>query len=155
LWNLDFKGLSATINGCIQDTRGKPLLNAGLIALRGSGWHSDFSGYQPITDVMFTILRVPAGMPLELFSGEQPAAFVALAIPSLAPGEIRNLACVVVTNPHVGTAFFLIPPVTLFTTSVGSFAGLYSGSYTGDETGTFAFTVDTFGDVMGAARSIK
>jgi hypothetical protein len=154
LWNADFKGTYATINGCIQDTNGKPVLTAGLMALRGSGWTGVSFGAQPTADGNFTVIRVAAGIPLELYSNVQTAAFASLAIPSLAPGEVRNLACVVVTNPSTDTTFFITPPSTFFTTSTGSFAGTYAGSYSGSEVGTFIVSVNERGQISGTVSSV-
>jgi hypothetical protein len=153
MWNADFNGVTATIKGCFQDALGKPVSNAGAMGLRGDGWDHVMSGMAPSMDGNFTILRVPAGIPLELYSNIQPATFATLAIPSLAPGEVRQLACIVVTNPPASSTIVVTPPSSLFTTSAGSFAGSYSGTYSGAETGTFAVTVNSLGQVSGTATS--
>ena len=153
IWNADFKGVTATIHGCLQDALGQPVSTAGLMRVRGSGWTSFPLGYTPTTDGTFTVVRVPAGMPLELYSQTQPAAFTTVAIPALAPGEVRQLACVVVTNPPASSTIIVPPPSTVFATSAGSFAGAYSGTYSGSETGTFSITVSPSGSITGSALS--
>ena len=117
LWNADFIGVTATIKGCLNDVLGKPVSTAGSMGLRGTGWAHVLSGRAPTTDGNFTIVLVPTGMPLELYSNTQPAAFETLAIPSLAPDEVRQLACVVVTDPPLGSTVLVTPPSSLFTTS--------------------------------------
>jgi hypothetical protein len=112
-----------------------------------------FYGKELTPDGVLTIIRVPAGIPLELHSNAQPGAFSALAIPSLAPGEVRHLACAVVTNPQGGSTVVLTPPSTLFTTTAGSFAGTYSGNYIGAEQGSFTVFVDSFGQITGSVTS--
>ncbi len=151
LWNADFKGVTATIKGCFRDSAGNPATNVGVASLRGTGWSYMFNGSS--TDGEFTVLRVPSGMPLELYSPLQSAAFGAVAIPSLAAGEVRTLACVTVTNPPTGTVMSVPLPATVFGTTSASYAGGYAGTYSGVEVGTFAVTVAVNGQVTGSATS--
>jgi Carboxypeptidase regulatory-like domain len=115
-WNLDHKGVTATIKGCLRDSQGNAPTTAGTLGLRSQGWMNTLSGYTP--DGSFTILRVSANIPLELYSMALPVAFTPVAIAALAPGEIRQLPCVVVTNPPVGTKSVIPLPTTLFTPPV-------------------------------------
>ena len=108
MWNADFWGEIASIEGCLQDAPGKPITNGGLMGLRGNGWGHSLPGYTE--DSKFTIYKVPAGIPLEIYSLAQPAAFVTMAIPSLASGENRKLACMVVTNPPTDSTLYVTPP---------------------------------------------
>lgn len=151
LWNADFKGVTATILGCFRDAAGNAVTKAGVIGVRGNGWSHLFSG--STSDGNFTVSRVPAGMPLELYSATQPPAFVTLAIASLAPGEVRQLACAVVTNPPAGSVVVIPVSSTVFSTTTASFAGNYTGTYSGAETGTFAVTISSSGQVSGTATS--
>ncbi len=156
LWNADFQGLTATIKGCFRDAAGQPVANVGFIGLRGTGWSQLFSGNSPDGD--FEISRVPAGMPLELFSAVAPASFASVAIPALAPGEVRQLPC---TQAIAATSNVIVAPSTPFgvTTTVpgtgtAAFAGSYSGTYTGVENGTFSVVVSAAGFVSGTNYSI-
>jgi hypothetical protein len=166
-WNMDFKGVSATIKSCFHDSQGNLVTRAGTVGLRGQGWMNTRTVIAE--DGNFTLTFVPANMQLELYSAVSPAAFTSVAIPALAPDEVRQLPCVVVTNPPV-TKTFLIPlPATLFTPPVvtpvppvvppvvpptaAAFAGNYAGSYSGAETGTFSVTVNATGQVTGRAVS--
>jgi hypothetical protein len=159
-WNADFKGLQATINGCFRDSQGNVATRAGMVGLRGQGWMHLGTGFNP--DGNFSIARVPANMPLELYSAVSPAAFASVAIPALALGEVRQLPCVVVTNPPT-TSTALIPlPTTLFnppvanpppTGTVAAFAGTYSGTFAGTENGTFNVVISSTGTITGRTTS--
>lgn len=151
LWNADFKGVTATITGCFKDANGVAITKAGPVGLRGSGWSHQWLG--TTQDGMFTVRLVPANMPLELYSASSSATFTTLAIPPLAPGEVRALPCLVVTNPPSGSGNVVTLPGTLFTTSTASFAGTYSGTYSGAELGSFLVTVNSSGQVTGTVRS--
>jgi hypothetical protein len=113
LWNVDYAGVSATIQGCFSDSQGSAVQQAGVVGLRGQGWMKTASGNNPDAG-NFSILRVPANMPLELYSVVSPAAFATVAIPALTPGEIRQLPCIVVTNPPVTRTLVMPLPTTLF-----------------------------------------
>jgi hypothetical protein len=161
-WNIDFPVPTATIKGCFQDALGRPISAAGLMRLRGTGWDRILFGTAPNADGNFTINWVPSGTPLELYSNTAPSdnsiltqteVFSPVVIPSLAAGEVRQLACVVVKHPPLDSTFFATPPFTLFTTSAGSFAGIYTGTYAGAEYGTFIVTVDPFGQISGSVNS--
>jgi hypothetical protein len=153
VWNLDFKGDSATINACFKDTLGMPVSATGYMRLRSTGWEATYFNTAINSDGLLSILRVPANIPLELISNTQPAAFTSVVIPALKADEVRQLACVVVGNPGVGSNLVLTPPSTIFTTSAGSFAGSYSGTYSGNEAGNFAITVTSLGQVTGTVTS--
>jgi hypothetical protein len=115
-WNMDVPGLSATIKGCFRDSQGNAVIQAGPTGLRGQGWGNTLPGTVPSGN--FTILRAPANMALELYSMASLVAFAPVAIPALAPGEVRQLNCVVVTNPPVGTKSVIPLPTTIFTPPV-------------------------------------
>ncbi len=156
LWNADFQGLTATIKGCFRDAAGQPVVNVGFIGLRGTGWSQLFSGNSPDGD--FEISRVPANMPLELFSAVAPASFASVAIPALAPGEVRQLPC---TKAIPSTSNVIVAPsipfgvtTTVPGTGTAAFAGSYSGTYTGVENGTFSVVVSAAGYVSGTNYSI-
>jgi hypothetical protein len=155
LWNVDFKGEAATIKGCFRDAAGQPVANVGYTGLRGTGWSALVGGSNP--DGNFQIARVPANMPLELFSAVSPASFTSVAIPALAPGEVRQLPCIEAT---ASSSTVIVPPSTPFgvTTTVpgtgaAAFAGNYSGTYTGAEQGTFSVVVSAAGFVSGTNYS--
>ncbi len=153
IWNADFWGVTATIKGCFQNALGKPVSAAGSMGLRGTGWLHVLTGITTSSDGNFTIIMVPAGMPLELYSNALPLSFATLAIPSLVAGEVRQLPACVVANPPVASTVTVIPPSTLFVTTAGSFAGSYSGTYSGAESGTFAITVTPLGQILGTVAS--
>lgn len=165
IWNADFFGINATLKGCFRDSAGQPVTNVGFTGLRSTGWSHLFSGRS--TDGNFQINLVPAGIPLELYSATSPASFASVAIPALAPGEVRQLPC---TTATPGTSNIIVLPTTTFTTtasvSVGtptvsttvanntaSFAGVYSGTFSGAEVGTFNVTIDSAGLVSGTGFS--
>jgi hypothetical protein len=155
LWNADFKGVTATIKGCFRDAAGKPVTNVGFTGLRGTGWSHLISGSNP--DGNFEIARVPANMPLELFSAVSPASFASVTIPALAPGEVRQLPCIKATNSSSTT---IVAPNTPFGATptvpgpgTASFAGNYAGTYTGAEQGTFSVVVSATGYVSGTNYS--
>jgi hypothetical protein len=159
-WNADFMGLSATIKGCFRNSQGNVVTRAGTVGLRGQGWMHLGSGNN--ADGNFTIVLVPANMPLELYSAVSPAAFAPVAIPALAPGEVRQLPCVVVTNPPATNTVVVLPPTTLFTPpatnppptgTVAAFAGTYNGTFAGAETGTFNVVISSAGVITGQTNS--
>lgn len=151
LWNADFKGEIATIKGCFKDPSGAVVTHAGIVGLRGNGWQRQWLGVT--SDGNFEVVRLPANMPLELYSARVSPEFVAIAIPSLSPGEVRVLPCVVVANPPLGSINVVTSPDTIFTTTTASFAGNYSGTYSGSESGTFQVNVNSSGQVFGNATS--
>ena len=161
LWNVDFPGVTATINGCFRDSQGVAVTRAGAVGLRGQGWMHAGAGVNP-DDGNFTIRRVPANMPLELYSALSPVAFAPVAILALTPGEIRQLPCVVVTNPPTTNTVVVPAPSTLFNPpvtspppagNVAAFAGTYTGTFAGAETGTFNVTISTSGAITGRTTS--
>jgi hypothetical protein len=152
LWNADFKGVTATLKGCFHDATDKAVTRAGTVGLRGNGWSHLFNGVS--SDGNFTVLRVPSGMPLELYSATQTPAFTTVAIPALVAGEERTLACAVVSTPPTGTVITVPEISTLFVTTPASFAGKYTGTYSGAETGTFAVVINSSGQVSGTVTSI-
>jgi hypothetical protein len=161
LWNVDFPGATATINGCFRDSLGNAVTRAGAIGLRGQGWMHTGSGFNP-DGGNFTIARAPANMPLELYSALSPAAFAPVAIAALSPGEVRQLPCVVVTNPPAGTTVVVPLPTTVFVppvtspppvAAVAAFAGTYIGTFAGLETGTFNVVISSTGTITGRTTS--
>lgn len=158
-WNMDFKGATATLKGCFRDSQGNIATRTGTVGLRGQGW--DFLRGS-ISDGDLTVLRVAANMPLELYSAASPAAFAAVAIAALAPGEVRQLPCVVVTNPPTSSTALIPLPITLFTppvanpppaATVAAFAGTYNGTFAGTETGTFRVVISSTGAITGQTTS--
>jgi Carboxypeptidase regulatory-like domain len=155
IWNADFFGISATLKGCFRDNAGLPVTNVGFTGLRGTGWSHLFSGIS--TDGNFQINLVPANMPIELYSAISPASFAAVAIPALAPGEVRQLPC---TTATVASSSTILQPTTTFVptgtpsvptgSSTASFAGVYTGTYSGAEVGTFSVTINAAGVVSGS-----
>jgi hypothetical protein len=159
-WNADFPGVQATINGCFRDSQGNVATRAGSVGLRGQGWMHTGTGFNP--DGNFTIRLVPANMPLELYSAASPAAFAPVAIPALALGEVRQLPCVVVTNPPATNTVLVPAPTTLFnppvtstppTGNVAAFAGTYTGTFAGTESGTFTVAISSAGVITGRTTS--
>jgi hypothetical protein len=159
-WNMDFAGVSATIKGCFRDSQGNAVTGAGAIGLRGQGWGNTLP--TSIPNGNFTILRAPANLALELYSMASPAAFASVTIPALAPGEIRQLPCVVVTNPPAAGPVLIPLPTTLFvppitnpppTGTVAAFAGTYIGTFAGTETGTFNVVISSAGVIAGRTTS--
>jgi hypothetical protein len=149
LWNVDFKGETATIKGCFRDVAGKPVTDVGFTALRGTGWSKLLGGSNP--DGNFLIYRVPAYTPLELLSAASPTSFLSVAIPALAPGEVRELPCIKATASVSGP---LILPATVFTTGpTAAYAGNYTGTFDGAETGTFAVAITAKGRITGSTYS--
>jgi Carboxypeptidase regulatory-like domain len=169
IWNADFPGVRATIKGCFVNSAGQAVTNVGSAELRTTGWSHWIGGFNP--DGNFTVLAVPANLPMELYSTVTPASFATVTIPALAPGEVRQLPCstataVVSTGNNVinlPTGVF-IPPVpggtgpanpTPTTPAAGtaSFAGIYTGTYGGAEVGTFNVSVSNAGVITGQATS--
>ncbi len=169
IWNADFPGVRATIKGCFVNSAGQPVTNVGSTELRTTGWSKRIGGFNP--DGNFTVLGVPANLPMELYSTVTPASFAAVTIPALAPGEVRQLPCSTATavvstgnnviNQPIGV---FIPPVPATGTPGGvtpttpaagtaSFAGTYSGTYSGAEVGTFSVSVSSAGIITGTASS--
>lgn len=146
LWNLDYKGESATLQGCFVNASGAPQTQAGMFGLRGNGWSRTLPGP---TDGNFTLLRVPANIPLELYSLQSPATFSTVVVSALSPGETRQLPCSTATAVATGVSYVVPLPTTVFTPPVGTFAGNYSGSYSGQETGTFSVNIATSGVITG------
>lgn len=153
--------MSASIKGCFRDSQGNAVMRAGTVGLRGQGWMATGTGINP-GDGNFTIARVPANMPLELYSTLSPAAFAPVAISSLTAGEVRQLPCTVVTNLPTTTSTVIPLPTTLFTPpvvnpppngNVAAFAGNYTGTFAGSETGTFSVTVTSTGAITGQTNS--
>jgi hypothetical protein len=162
IWNLDFKGETATITGCFVDSAGQPLRTVGTVGIRGTGWSRTLGtglGLGTAAAGSFTILRVVAGTPLELFSMSSPATFATVSIPALSANENRSLGstCIVATGaPAVSPV--VVPPVVVFnpvapTTTTASFAAEYRGTYSGAETGTFAVSVNATGVISGTVTS--
>jgi Carboxypeptidase regulatory-like domain len=164
IWNVDFKGATATIKGCLRDAAGQPISNVGSAGLRSTGWSQTLFLRDPAGTAPgdFTILNVPANLPLELYSASSPSAFTALAIPAIAPGTTRTLAsCITATAAPAGPNVITWPTL-VFTTTVAlttptgtaSYAGTYNGTYGGAETGTFTVVVSAAGVVTGTNHSI-
>lgn len=165
IWNMDFIGETATLKLCFKDASNKAITDAGVGELRTNGWQHDFLVYS--LDGNITLLLVPANKPLEVLSLATPAAFASVNVSALTADEVRELPCIVVTNPPASNAGFSWKlPGTAFTapdatsttpsdttTTASDFAGNYSGTYTGEETGTFAVTIDNTGVVSGTATS--
>ena len=161
MWNVDFSGVSASIQGCFRDSQGNAVTRAGSVGLRGQGWMATGTGINP-GNGNFTIAGVPANMPLELYSAISPAAFTSVAIAALAPGEVRQLPCVVVINPPTSSTALIPLPTTLFTPpvanpppagTVAAFAGTYNGTFAGTETGTFRVVISSTGAITGQTTS--
>jgi hypothetical protein len=150
IWNADFFGLSATIKGCFRNAAGQPLADVGSIGIRGTGYVHVLRLVEGDTSGNFTINLVPANMPLELYSAASPAGFAQVAIPALAPGEIRTLNGCITATAAVSGANVVTAPVAVFTTTAASFAGSYTGTYGGAETGTFNVTINSAGVVTGS-----
>jgi len=150
MWNLDYKGDSATLQGCFVNAAGAPQTQAGMFGLRGGGWSRMLPG--PL-DGNFTLLRVPANIPLELYSVHSPATFTTVAVSALSPGEVRQLPCSTATAVATGVRYTVPLPTTVFTPPVGTFAGNYSGSYSGEEIGTFSVNIASSGAITGSTVS--
>jgi hypothetical protein len=164
LWNVDFIGLTATIQGCFQDAAGARVTNVGVsVGLRATGWSRSFGGRSTNGD--FTIRGVPANVPMELYSGVAPVSFTTVQIPALAPNEVRVLPCIIAT-PSVSRV--VVPPATVFvpptTINPGGpttqtpltsalYAGTYTGTFSGSENGTFNVLVNAAGGVSGSSTS--
>lgn len=119
IWNADFKGVNATLKGCIKNAAGQPVANAGNIGLRGIGFNRSLFLRVEDQSGNFTILNTPANMPLELYSAASPAAFAPVAIPALAAGEIRTLSpCITATATMAGAVTVVSAPTTPFTVTV-------------------------------------
>jgi Carboxypeptidase regulatory-like domain len=153
IWNADFFGVSATIKGCFRDAAGQPVADVGSIGIRGTGYVHVLRLVAGDTSGNFTINLVPANMPLELYSAASPAGFSPVAIPALAPGEIRTLSGCITSTVAAPGATSVTAPATVFTTTAASFAGSYTGTYGGAETGTFNVTINTAGVVTGSSFS--
>jgi Carboxypeptidase regulatory-like domain len=91
IWNADFPGVRATIKGCFVNSAGQAVTDVGSAQLRTTGWSHWIGGSNP--DGKFTVLAVPANIPMELYSTVTPASFATVTIPALAPGEVRQLPC--------------------------------------------------------------
>jgi Carboxypeptidase regulatory-like domain len=157
IWNADFKGVTAEIKTCFVDASGKPIGNVGGLGLRGTGYDHVLFGVVT-ADNNVDIQRVPANMPLELYSTTSPAGFMPVAIPALAPGEVRQLSCITATPPSNLTTVIFGLPTIIFSppstnTATAAFAGTYIGSYSGAESGTFNVQVNSSGVVIGQAVS--
>jgi hypothetical protein len=157
LWNADFKGLTADIKTCFVDASGKPIANVGGLGLRGTGYDRVLFGIVT-ADTTVNIQRVPANMPLELYSTASPASFAPVAISALAPGEVRQLSCISATAVTDTTTIYFNFPTTVFSptstgTATAAFAGTYTGTYTGAEIGTFTVKISSNGTVTGQAFS--
>jgi hypothetical protein len=167
IWNVDFKGAVATIKGCFVDRNGAPTTSVGSVSMRSTGWSTDlfirnFAGTAPGD---FTVLNVPAGRPLELYSSSATQTFSPVQIPALQEGETRNLgACIPATpiaNPLtiLGPVFpgvVFVPPTSNpagQTSGAAAFAGSYSGTYTGAENGTFLVSANNLGVITGSVFS--
>jgi Carboxypeptidase regulatory-like domain len=144
IWNADFIGPTAEIKSCFVDTTGKPIANVGGLGLRGTGYEHVLFGVVT-ADNSVDIQRVPANMPLELYSTASPASFAPVAISALAPGEVRQLSCITATPLSNSTIFIFGLPTTIFSS--------YIGNYTGAESGTFSVQVNNNGVVTGQAVS--
>ena len=160
VWNMDFNGLSATLKGCFRDSQGNVAPRSGVFGLRSQGWMHTAPDFN--RDGSFTLLLVPANRPLELYSAVSPVAFAAIAVAPLAPGEVRELPCVVVTNPPTSPTALLPLPTTLFvppainpppTGTVAAFVGTYVGTFSGAETGTFRVAINSAGAITGQTAS--
>jgi hypothetical protein len=174
IWNADFIGLTATLKGCFVDAAGLPIANVGAIGLRTTGWNKVLTLGVNIGEApgAFTLARIPAGVPLELYSANSPATFTSVSIPALATGEVRTLSnCITAAQGSTGTTtvinslttLFVVPPLVNTGTgtgttgtgtpptpgSVASYANDYSGTYTGAEVGTFYVRVDSSGAISG------
>jgi Carboxypeptidase regulatory-like domain len=167
IWNVDFKGVTATIKGCFRDAAGQAVSDVGFAGLRTTGWSQTLflrssTGTAPGD---FTILNVPADRPLELYSANSPATFAPQAIAALAPGETRTLGtCITATAANPSTFGVITLPTGLFTvtattvttpavTGTASFAGNYRGTFTGAEVGTFTVTISSAGVISGSTFS--
>jgi Carboxypeptidase regulatory-like domain len=154
LWNVDFPGLVANIQGCFVNAAGVRLSDVGaIVGLRTTGWTRWFTGR--LTNGEFFARGVPANVALELYSGVSPASFAPVAIPALAPGETRQLPCIVATasssNELIPPSTIFVPPSTPNDPGTASFAGAYSGTFIGSETGTFNVSVTDAGLVGGTS----
>ncbi|MBS7808500.1 astroprincin family protein [Variovorax sp. PCZ-1] len=157
VWNADIQVTNpATIKGCFRDTQGNAVRN-GYARVRGAGWAV---GGSTGADGNFEVRNAPPGRALEVF-GVYPQT-PAVAIAPLTAGEVRQLACVVVTAP-TGT-LSVTPSTSTFTTTftsttnpttstTASFAGTYTGNYSGAEQGTFSVVISASGSVTGQAFS--
>jgi hypothetical protein len=168
IWNADFKGVTATIKGCFVDSAGNPLSNVGPIGLRTTGWNNVFKFGINAGDAAgsFTLARIPANVPLELYSANTPSTFTSVNIPALSAGEFRDLgACITASQGAAGstvtvtspTAIF-IPPVVVVVPPVSSgnvaaYAADYIGTYSGAESGTFVVKASTTGVITGTVFS--
>ncbi len=157
-WNADYKGVNASLVGCFRDVAGNVVSKVGTIILRGTGWQISLPGSN--SDGNFTLLRIPAQMPLELVSALNPPSFSPVAIAPLAAGEQRQLPCTTAKQLTITTgltysfpATNFVPPPTLPPVTASPFAGNYTGSFTGVEVGTFSVTINAQGAVTGSAVS--
>lgn len=116
LWNADFPYVdNTTVRGCFQDASGNPVPQV-LATVWSLGWEIS-GGSGP--DGRFET-RVISGVPLELKSWNVPPAFAPVAIPALAPNEVRQLACVVV-DPTALLGPWVIPTtIATFTATLPS-----------------------------------
>jgi hypothetical protein len=171
IWNADFKGVTATIKGCFVDNAGNPLSNVGPIGLRTTGWNNVFKFGINAGDAAgsFTLARIPANVPLELYSANTPSTFTSVNIPALNAGEFRDLgACIAASQGVAGSTIILnspgaifippvivppvvVPPVT--SGNVAVYAADYSGTYSGAESGTFSVRASTTGVITGTVFS--
>jgi hypothetical protein len=176
IWNADFIGITATLKGCFVDAAGLPISNVGAIGLRTTGWNKVLTLGINIGEApgAFTLARIPAGVPLELYSANSPATFTSVSIPALAAGEVRTLStCITAAQGSTSTTtvinsvttLFVVPPLGNNGTSTGtgttgtgsppnpgsvaSYANDYSGTYSGAEVGTFYVRVDSTGAISG------
>ena len=115
IWNADVlinAASQATLKGCFVGSNGQPVLQVAA-RVRTNGW----SAYRSILDGTFQT-PVPAGLALEVVSALTTPAFTAVAVPALASGEVRQLPCIVITNPPANPyGGFITSFPTLFTST--------------------------------------
>lgn len=161
LWNADFKGATATIKGCFRNANGQPIDNVGPVGVRTTGWSSTPWVVNANNSVPgdFTIINVPANLPLEFYSAASPPTFAAVAIPAIAQGQTRTLASCITASAGPSSGSTITIPTQPFTvtgvvtnpaTGTASYAGNYAGTYGGAETGTFNVTVNAAGVISGS-----
>jgi hypothetical protein len=173
VWNADISVVNpATIKGCFRNAQGQPLSPV-YARVVGIGWSA--SGGVG-ADGNFEIRNAPSGIALELQVNSPTTNPVAIA--PLVAGEVRQLACIVLSGP--ATVYVIAPsgsfpgltitlPVLTPTTpnvtpttpnvtpttpsTTASFAGTYAGTFGGTEVGTFNVSINQAGVVSGQVSS--
>ena len=164
IWNADFSfptASQATLKACFVNSNGQPVLQVAA-TVRTNGWSRP--GF--IFDGKLQT-QVPVGLPLEVLSPLATPAFSPVAVPALASGEVRQLACIVIANPPANpltgfltsllTSFTTTTatptPTTPVTTTTAAYAGNYIGTFSGGEQGTFNVTISSGGVITGSGFS--